>query len=202
MKHPSHFSFLKKYKPKNSSSNTLDTTTESLDTTSDLFDDERDIINDYSESSDPVLDRAQDNDQDVIQMEYKFRFPKNYKIDQVTNYFFAMLMKFYQNKFNETDYDKFEIFNKLLLLKKDDNIEQLKIHLIQKINSILNKREKSNLFDKLEKHPKYGWYGWLSLKDDVLKSKSSSHILIGKGGAQRGRPNKLTHSSKIRSKRS
>ena len=164
MKHPSLFSFLKKYKPKNSSSNTLDTTTESLDTTSDLFDDERDIINDYSESSDPVLDRAQDNDQDVIQMEYKFRFPKNYKIDQVTNYFFAMLMKFYQN--------------------------------------ILNKREKSNLFDKLEKHPKYGWYGWLSLKDDVLKSKSSSHILIGKGGAQRGRPNKLTHSSKIRSKRS
>jgi hypothetical protein len=117
-----------------------------------------------------------------------------------------MLIKFYQNKFNETDYDKFnetdydkfEIFNKLLLLKNDDNIEQLKTHLIQKINNILNKKEKSNLFDKLEKHPKYEWHGWLSLKNDVLKSKSSSsHILIGKG-----RSNKSTRSSKIRSKRS
>jgi hypothetical protein len=147
MKYPSLFSFLKKYKLKD----TLDTTSDSLETTS---------------------DNVSDPDSELIQMEYKFRFPKNYKIDQVTNYFFAMLMKFYQNKFNETDYDKFEIFNKLLLLKKDDNIEQLKIHLIKKINSILNKREKSNLFDKLEKHPNYGWHGWLSLKDDVLKSKS------------------------------
>ena len=204
MKHPSLFSFLKKYK-RNDSSNTttdslnstidsLDKTTDSLDKTTDSLDkksDSLDIINDYSEH----LDKSE-----LIQMEYNFRFPKNYKIDQVTNYFFAMLMKFYQNKFNETDYDKFEIFNKLLLLKKDDNIEQLKIHLIQKINSILNKKEKSNLFDKLEKHPKYRWYGWLTLKDDILKSKSSSNILIGKGKIQRGRSNKPTHSSKIRSK--
>ena len=195
MKYPSLFSFLKKYKSKdslNTASDTLDTTTDSLDTTSN---NETDIINNYSESS----ENHRDPDSELIQMEYNFRFPKNYKIDQVTNYFFAMLMKFYQNKFNETDYDKFEIFNKLLLLKNDDNIEQLKTHLIQKINNILNKKEKSNLFDKLEKHPKYEWHGWLSLKNDVLKSKSSSsHILIGKGQLQRGRSN----SSKIRSKRS
>ena len=166
MKQPSLYSFLKKYKYKNSSTSSLNTTTDSLDKTTDSLDkttDSLDIINDYSESLSHY-----NNKDDLIQMEYNFRFPKNYKINEVTNYFFGMLMKFYQNKFNEADYDKFEIFNKLLLLKKDDNIEQLKIHLIQKINTILNKREKSNLFDKLEKHPKYGWYGWLSLKQHVL----------------------------------
>lgn len=205
MKQSSLLSFLKKYKYTRDTPNTSDTTTDTdtLDNITDKSTESTDvsttdIINNYLESSEKVTTPT-DN---VIKMEYQFRFPKNYKIDAVTNYFFAMLMKFYQNKFNDADYDKFEIFNKLLLLKNDDNIEQLKIHLIQKINNILNKKEKRNLFDKLEKHPKYGWNGWLSLKDSVLSSASTSNILIGKGSLRRGRQMKRTHSSKIRSKKS
>lgn len=203
MKQSSLLSFLKKYKYTRDTPNTSDTTTDTdtLDNITDKSTESTDvsttdIINNYLESSEKITTPT-DN---VVKMEYQFRFPKNYKIDTVTNYFFAMLMKFYQNKFNDADYDKFEIFNKLLLLKNDDNIEQLKIHLIQKINNILNKKEKRNLFDKLEKHPKYGWNGWLSLKEYVLSS-TSSNILIGKG-SERGRQMKRTHSSKIRSKKS
>ena len=147
------------------------------------YDTEEDIINEYAEQ--PV----KKSDLDV---EYSFRFPKNYNIDQVTNYFFGMLMKFYQNKFTSTDFDKFETFNKLLLLKNDVNIEKLKKHLVQKIKSTLNTREIANLFHKLETNPKYGWLGWIDLKYSI-KSQT--------GGRGRSRTRRLPGSSKIRSKK-
>ena len=127
-----------------------------------------------------------------LDVEYSFRFPKNYNIDQVTNYFFGMLMKFYQNKFTDADFDKFETFNKLLLLKNDVNIEKLKKHLVQKIKSTLNTREIANLFHKLETNPKYGWLGWIDLKYSI-KSQT--------GGRGRSRTRRLPGSSKIRSKK-